>query len=364
MKKTNMLILLGFLSLSVIGSAKTQQTFEEKNYSIEITKEKSELISESNSGNAEENGRQEQNLFGKERKKVDENTQTNGKSEKKSLWNKIVNRKKSDKNEEWKLIWEDEFDSNSLDTSKWSYWGDNNIPWNAGNYLDEKGNLVDQSGFKVKHYYLKDNVKVQDGNLVIEVKKENNKTVNIDGKQRKILYSSGAVHTKGKFSVQEGKIEMRAAMPKGVGTWPAFWMWPEWYSQGTKLADGEIDIFEIYGSDLSRVTGTTHVLKTTENKYQMFDGDDEKIKKNEDLTQFNTYAVEWDSKEVKWLFNGRVYKKRTMKEMEKKAGRNPFNQPYFLMINVALENQTGSDGDVDFPTEMKVDYVRVYKKDK
>jgi len=71
MKKTNMLILLGFLSLSVLGSAKTQQIFEEKNYSIEMTKEKSELISESNSGNAEENGRQEQNLFGKKRKKVE-----------------------------------------------------------------------------------------------------------------------------------------------------------------------------------------------------------------------------------------------------------------------------------------------------
>ena len=365
MKKANMLILLGFLSLSIIGSAKPQQTFEEKNYLIEMTQEKSELTSENNSSSTEENRKEEQNLLGKRRKKENENTSSNEKSGKKSLWRKIVNRKKSDKNENWKLVWNDEFDSNSLDTSKWSYWGDNNIPWNAGNYLDENGNLVDQSGFKVKHYYLKDNVKVQDGNLIIEVKKENNKTVNIDGKQRKILYSSGAVHTKGKFSVQEGKIEMRAAMPKGVGTWPAFWMWPEWYSQGTnKLADGEIDIFEIYGSDLSRVTGTAHVLKTTENRYEMFDKNDEKIKKNEDLTQFNTYAVEWDSKEIKWLFNGRVYKKRTMKEMEKKAGRNPYNQPYFIMINVALENQTGSDGDVDFPTEMKVDYVRVYKKDK
>ena len=100
-----MLILLGFLSLSVIGSAKTQQTFEEKNYSIEMTKEKSELVSENNSGNSEENGREEQNLFGKKRKKIDENTQTNGKSGKKSLWSKIVNRKKSDKNEEWKYRW-------------------------------------------------------------------------------------------------------------------------------------------------------------------------------------------------------------------------------------------------------------------
>ena len=261
------------------------------------------------------------------------------------------------------MVWSDEFNGDSLDLSKWSYWGDNNLPWSAGNYLDENGNLVDQSGFKVKHYYLKENVEEKDGNLILEVKKENGKTVDIKGQQRRILYSSGAVHTKGKFSVQEGKIEMRAAMPKGVGTWPAFWLWPESYDSrnSSRPALGEIDIFEIYGSDLTKVTGTAHVLKA-DNTYKMFTGNSEKIRKNEDLTKFNTYAIEWNSDEIKWLFNGRVFKRRTMKQMEKEGGQNPFKEPYFIMINVALENKTGSDGDVDFPTEMKVDYVRVYKK--
>ncbi len=320
MKKTNMLILLGFLSLSVLGSAKTQQSFEEKNYSIEMTKEKSELISESNSGNAEENGRQEQNLFGKERKKVDENTQTNGKSGKKSLWNKIVNRKKSDKNEEWKLVWSDEFNGDKLDLSKWSYW-ENDYPSKNGNFVDENGNLVDQYGFKAKQYYLRDNVKVKDGNLVIEVKKENNKTVKIDGVDRKILYSSGAVHTKDKYDVKYGKIEMRAA---------------------------------------KKVTGTIHALKA-DSQYASFLGNNLKIKKNEDLFNFNTYAIEWDEKEIKWFFNGRNYKTVTMKEVGKQT-ENTFKLPHYLIINVALKNITGSDGDVDFPTEMKVDYVRIYKK--
>ena len=59
MKKANMLILLGFLSLSVIGSAKPQQTFEEKNYLIEMTQEKSELTSENNSSSIEENRKEE-----------------------------------------------------------------------------------------------------------------------------------------------------------------------------------------------------------------------------------------------------------------------------------------------------------------
>ena len=252
---------------------------------------------------------------------------------------------------EWELVWRDEFDENKMDTSKWSYW-ENGNPWNSGNYLDENGDLVDQYGFKAKQYYLRDNVKFEDGYLVITVKKEDNKTVKIDGKDRKILYSSGAIHTKDKFSVREGKIEMRATMPEGIGTWPAFWTWPEGYSQASNIpAKEEIDVFEIYGDNLQRVTGTAHALKA-DNTYASFVGSDLKIKKNEDLTRFNTYAVEWDEKEIKWLFNGRVYKRLSMKKVGK-SSENIFKLPHFLMINVALQNKTG---------EMKVDYVRVYKK--
>ena len=261
---------------------------------------------------------------------------------------------------EWKLVWRDEFDENKMDTSKWSYW-ENGNPWNSGNYLDENGDLVDQYGFKAKQYYLRDYVKFEDGYLVITVKKEDNKTVKIDGKDRKILYSSGAIHTKDKFSVREGKIEMRATMPEGIGTWPAFWTWPEGYSQASNIpAKEEIDVFEIYGDNLQRVTGTAHALKA-DNTYASFVGSDLKIKKNEDLTRFNTYAVEWDDKEIKWLFNGRVYKRLSMKKVGR-SSENIFKLPHFLMINVALQDKTGEDGDVKFPTEMKVDYVRVYKK--
>ena len=174
---------------------------------------------------------------------------------------------------EWELVWRDEFDENKMDTSKWSYW-ENGNPWNSGNYLDENGDLVDQYGFKAKQYYLRDNVKFEDGYLVITVKKEDNKTVKIDGKDRKILYSSGAIHTKDKFSVREGKIEMRATMPEGIGTWPAFWTWPEGYSQASNIpAKEEIDVFEIYGDNLQGVTGTAHALKA-DNTYASFVGSD------------------------------------------------------------------------------------------
>ena len=261
------------------------------------------------------------------------------------------------------MVWNDEFNGNQLDSTKWAYW-ENGNPWNAGNYLDENGNLVNQYGFDAKHFYLRDNVRVENGNMIITLKKETDKKVNINGVERRILYSSGAIHTRNLYNVQYGKIEMRAAMPEGIGTWPAFWLWPEGYSQATGApAVGEIDIVETYGDDMRRATGTLHVLKS-DNTYETFDGDDYKLNKwpREKLTNFNTYAVEWDEKEIKWLFNNKVYKKFSYKELEKRGLQNPFNQPYFIMINVALSKKTGEDGDVDFPTEMKVDYVRVYQK--
>lgn len=263
----------------------------------------------------------------------------------------------------WKLVWNDEFNGNQLDTTKWAYW-ENGNPWNSGNYLDENGNLVNQYGFDAKHYYLRDNVKIENGNMVIMLKKETDKKVNIDGVQRKILYSSGAIHTRNLYNVKHGKIEMRAAMPEGIGTWPAFWLWPEGYSQSSGgPAIGEIDIVEVYGYNLKRVTGTLHALKS-DNTYESFLGDDYNLSKwsKENLTSFNTYAVEWDDKEIKWLFNNKVYKRVSYKKLEKKGIQNPFNQPYFIMINVALSSKTGEDGDIHFPTEMKVDYVRVYQK--
>jgi len=333
MKKIFLVLCLGMIGFSRISSA-ARKTGEE------ITKVKQ---------NAE---------------KIESETSTDKAEEAKEIKEEKKKRKSQNpfrkKKVEWELVWRDEFDENKMDTSKWSYW-ENGNPWNSGNYMDENGELVDQYGFKAKQYYLRDNVKFENGYLVITVKKEDNKTVKIDGKDRKILYSSGAIHTKDKFSVHEGKIEMRATMPEGIGTWPAFWTWPEDYSQASNIpAKEEIDVFEIYGDNLQRVTGTAHALKA-DNTYASFIGSDLKIKKNEDLTRFNTYAVEWDEKEIKWLFNGRVYKRLSMKKVGR-SSENIFKLPHFLMINVALQDKTGEDGDVKFPTEMKVDYVRVYQK--
>ena len=264
--------------------------------------------------------------------------------------------------ETWELVWSDEFDTQTLDTTKWSYW-ENDNPWKQGNFVDETGKLVDQYGFNAKQYYLNDNVTFVNGNAVITAKQEDNKFVTVDGVQRKILFSSGAFHTKDTYTIKYGKIEVRATMPKGIGTWPAIWMWPENYSfKDNKPASGEIDITEVYGDNFRKVTGTAHALKA-DNKYKSFLGSNLKIRKSENLEDYNTYAIEWNEKEIIWLFNGRKYKKVKTKNILKYA-KNPFDQPYYIMINLALQEKTGNDPATlkDFPTEMKIDYVRVYQK--
>lgn len=362
MKKIYMLIALSLISVGFYGKADTVDTTKKAN--LTIKKETVNVLEK-----AKKTSKDSKEEILEETIKIEEipiqmniqsqtTTTTGTGKERKNLFSKIFGKKQK---VEWKLVWNDEFDGSELDKTKWTYW-ENGNPWKDGNYVDENGNLIDQYGFKAKHYYLRDNVKIENGNLVIKVNKEENKTVKVDGVDRKILYSSGAIHTKDIYSVQEGKIEMRAAMPKGIGTWPAFWMWPKDYSQSVgSPAVGEIDIFEIYGDNLRRVTGTLHALKP-DNTYESFTGSSLKLgKKTSDLSEYHVYALEWNKNEIKWLFDGKVFKKVTMKSIERKVA-NPFYQPYYLMINVALENKTGEDNNIYFPSEMKVDYVRVYKK--
>ncbi len=124
-----------------------------------------------------------------------------------------------DSSKVWNLVWQDEFDYKGLpDSSKWNFdvggdgWGNNELQYYTANR--------------------KDNARVKKGKLIIETHKENFEKNN---------YTSARLISKGKGDWKYGKIEVRAKLPKGLGTWPAIWMlasttplkWPD---------DGEIDI--------------------------------------------------------------------------------------------------------------------------
>src|SRR5437764_686523 len=137
-----------------------------------------------------------------------------------------------------KLVWREEFNYTGLpDSSKWSYdvgahgWGNNELQYYTNKRLE--------------------NARVENGHLVIEARKE---------KWESSDYTSARIVTKKKADWQYGKLEVRAKIPAGVGSWPAIWMlastnplkWPD---------DGEIDIMEHVGYDQGRLHGSIHCKK-------------------------------------------------------------------------------------------------------
>ncbi|HLK30569.1 MAG TPA: glycoside hydrolase family 16 protein, partial [Puia sp.] len=195
-----------------------------------------------------------------------------------------------------------------------------------------------------------ENARVENGNLIIEARKE-------DWKDKK--YTSARLVTKGKGDWKYGKIEVRAKLPKGLGTWPAIWMlgstpnytWPD---------DGEIDIMEHVGYDPGKIHGTIHCKKYN-------NGDSKKETSVTDVPdfgdKFHVYALEWDEESMSIFVDDNKYLTFTNEHSGHDAW--PFDQPFHLLLNVAVGGDWGGKKGVDdsiFPCQMVVDYVRVYQR--
>ncbi len=245
---------------------------------------------------------------------------------------------------EWKLVWSDEFNYTGLpDSTKWNYnvgghgWGNNELQF----YTEKRW----------------ENARVENGLLVIEARKEN-----WQGKN----YTSARLVTKGKgdprsIGWQYGKIEVRAKLPKGVGTWPAIWMlgsttplkWPD---------DGEIDIMEHVGYDQGKIHASVHCKKyyhsigTQKTAFTMVPDCSE---------NFHVYAVEWNKDIVKVSGDGNVYFTFTNEHSGYEAW--PFDNKMYLLLNIAVGGNWGGQKGVDdsiWPQRMEVDWVRVYTPNK
>lgn len=247
----------------------------------------------------------------------------------------------------WELVWQDEFEGDALDLTKWSYQiGNNYHGW--GNYEAQ--------------YYTEENICVKDGMLIIEAKKEE-----IDGFQ----YSSGRIRTmtdEGEvlFGTQCGKIEARISMPVGEGLWPAFWMMPVDDAYGLWPLSGEIDIVEARGRVKDSISGAIHFGEPIPNNKKL-SGDYCFL--DSDISQFHVYAVEWNTNEIKWLVDDIVYfKTSNWYTMGNEGLVNeypaPFDKPFYILLNLAVGG-VYDDGilpqDEALPAQMKVDYVRAYK---
>jgi beta-glucanase (GH16 family) len=180
-------------------------------------------------------------------------------------------------------------------------------------------------------YYTTEAVTIE-GNLKITARRE---PVNSSLKcyYGPALWTSGKIHTAKKIGFKFGRIEIRAKMPNGVGTWPALWL------LGSNLLDGvawphcgEIDILENTGAFPFQVQGTLHG-----DGYFGEAGLTKIIQAPTPLSEkFHTYSIDWKSDYIEWFFDGNSYNKITKSTVEQMGKTWPFCQEFYLIINLAI----------------------------
>ncbi|MGM0376622.1 MAG: family 16 glycosylhydrolase [Bacteroidota bacterium] len=231
-------------------------------------------------------------------------------------------------------VFSDEFNyEGEPDPDHWNYetgaggWGNNE----RQNYTDER-----------------DNSYVSDGTLKIHAKKSETGA-----------WTSARLVTSGKASWLYGRFEIRAKLPRGVGTWPAIWMMPQESVYGTWPKSGEIDIMEHVGYDPGIIHGSIHTEAFNHKDNTQKGGS---IEVSDAQDEFHVYSIEWTPDEIKWFVDEEEYFSFSNRNTSYKEW--PFDQPFFLILNIAIGGDWGGVEGVDSDLEeavMEIDYVRVYQ---
>jgi beta-glucanase (GH16 family) len=237
------------------------------------------------------------------------------------------------------IVWDDEFNGTSINTNVWTFDtgnGDSNPGW-GNNELE---------------YYTSstNNAYVANGCLHI---------VALQQSTNGFSYTSARMKSQSLFSWRYGRFEWRAQLPPGVGCWPALWM------LGTNINSlgwpgcGEIDVMENNGNDPALVQGSLH-SGSDETAIYNFIGDS--------VTNFHTYTLDWTTNAMLFYVDGHLYE--TQASWSSSTGNAypfPFNQPFFLIMNLAIGGNyvgnpsiTSINSGTVFPSAMLVDYVRIY----
>jgi beta-glucanase (GH16 family) len=237
-----------------------------------------------------------------------------------------------------KLVWSDEFNKPGLpDSNHWTYdlgtgkngWGNNELQF----YTDR---------FQ--------NTRVENGMLIIEARKEPISNYN---------YTSARLLTRPIGNWKYGRFEIRAKIPTGRGIWPAIWMMPTKSVYGGWPHSGEIDIMEHVGFKPDSLFSTVHTsLYNGGNKQQK----GKAISRNDLKDAFHLYSLDWTESTMKFYVDEELVFEYKKSDPNYKYW--PFDQEFYLILNVAVGGNWGGQKGVDetvFPATMLVDYVRVYQ---
>jgi beta-glucanase (GH16 family) len=251
------------------------------------------------------------------------------------------------------LVWNDEFNiSGKPDTSVWRY---------------EKGFVRNQE----LQWYQSENANCQNGLLIIVGRKEKFKNPgyaagsnNWKTNREYVEYSSSSIQTRGKKQFQFGRFEIRARIDTACGSWPAIWTlgitrpWP---------SNGEIDIMEFY-----RIKGVPTILANfTWGTDQRNVGKWDDLKKpladftgnDPDWTKkFHVWRMDWTKDSISIFIDDKLLNSVLMSETINPDGFNPFLQPHYILLNLALGGNGGDPSKSKFPIKYEVDYVRVYQE--
>jgi len=236
------------------------------------------------------------------------------------------------------LVWHDEFDRDGLpDPARWSYdvgghgWGNKEPQF----YTERRA----------------ENARVEGGHLIIEARRES---------WQGAPYTSARLVTRGKGDWRYGRVEVRARLPRGRGSWPAIWMlattdrpmkWPD---------DGEIDVMEHVGFDHGTVHASVH---TKAYHHSIGTQKTAKVTVTDASEAFHVYALEWDRSHIRVSVDGREYFSFARESDDPTVW--PFDGRFHLLLNVAVGGNWGGQKGIDetsLPYTMAVDYVRVYQK--
>ena len=231
------------------------------------------------------------------------------------------------------LIWSDEFETSGN-------------PCND-NWLYDIGNGSGGWGNNESQFYTRENAIVQDNVLKIKAKKET---------YRGYSYTSSRMKTQNKFSFTYGRVEVRAKLPSGGGTWPGIWMLGDDITTVGWPGCGEIDIMEHRGNNQGVTSSAIHMAAGYGNTPFVHERD----RVSDVSTNFHTYGIDWTKDKIDFTVDGFVH--YTYSPANKTNSNWPFNKPQFIILNVAMGGSLGGAIDPAFAeSSMEIDYVRVYQ---
>jgi beta-glucanase (GH16 family) len=258
-----------------------------------------------------------------------------------------------------KLVWSDEFNyTGKPDTTSWRY---------------ERGFVRNQE----LQWYQKENANCSGGRLLIEARREKIKNPNYNPERKDwrsaefAEYSSSSIQTRGFHQFQFGRFEIRARIDTTKGSWPAIWTlgtsggWPR---------GGEIDIMEFYRSNYKDLPDREIPMILANIAWQGAQGRGTKwntgkkpiadftSKDPQWVKKYHVWRMDWSKDSISLYLDDLLLNSQKLSETGSADGFNPFLQPHYILLDLAIGGQGKDPARSKFPITYEVDYVRVYQE--